>query len=249
MPPKPVVPNGGRVLEFDMPGLSIGVAEYEEGPTGCTVFAFEGGAVFSADIRGGSNGTIGTDYGFGHAICFAGGSLLGLESASGVAVELFERRGHPEVVWNDVPLVAGAIIFDFKSGRRSAVYPDRELGRAAMRAAVPGRFPMGQRGAGRLAGVGAVMSFDRGEPAGQGGAFRQAGDTKIAVFTVVNALGVIVDRQGRVVRGNLDRATGKRSLPNEESALTADPRPGNTTLTMVVTNQRLGGNALTQLSR
>ena len=27
-----------RVLEFDFPGLEIGVAEYDEGPTGCTVF-------------------------------------------------------------------------------------------------------------------------------------------------------------------------------------------------------------------
>ena len=30
-------PNA-RALEFDFPGLEIGIAEYEEGPTGCTVF-------------------------------------------------------------------------------------------------------------------------------------------------------------------------------------------------------------------
>jgi hypothetical protein len=27
------------VLEFDFPGLQVGVAAYEEGPTGCTVFS------------------------------------------------------------------------------------------------------------------------------------------------------------------------------------------------------------------
>ena len=34
----------GPVLELDFPGLRIGVAEYEEGPTGCTVFHFVNGA-------------------------------------------------------------------------------------------------------------------------------------------------------------------------------------------------------------
>ena len=28
----------GPTLTFDFPGLQIGVAEYDEGPTGCTVF-------------------------------------------------------------------------------------------------------------------------------------------------------------------------------------------------------------------
>ncbi len=51
-----------------------------------------------------------------------------------------------------------------------------------------------------------------GEPeqAGQGGAFGQFGGVKIAVFTVVNALSALVDRQGSVVRGNYDSKTGKR---------------------------------------
>ena len=39
-------------LTFDFPGLRIGVAEYDEGPTGCTVFHFEGGAMLERDVRG-----------------------------------------------------------------------------------------------------------------------------------------------------------------------------------------------------
>jgi hypothetical protein len=27
-----------RELRFDFPGLRVGIAEYEDGPTGCTVF-------------------------------------------------------------------------------------------------------------------------------------------------------------------------------------------------------------------
>jgi L-aminopeptidase/D-esterase-like protein len=129
-----------RELRFDFPGLRIGVAEYEEGPTGCTVFHLPpGGAACAIDVRGGSPGTIG-NYEWAHAICFAGGSLYGLEAACGVAAELLAARGNT-VGWTDIEVVPGAIIFDF--GRReNAIYPDRELGRAALRAARPGVFPL-----------------------------------------------------------------------------------------------------------
>ena len=42
----------GRVLEFDFPGLEIGVAHYAEGPTGATVFRFVDKAVGAVDVRG-----------------------------------------------------------------------------------------------------------------------------------------------------------------------------------------------------
>ena len=45
-----------RVLELDFPGLEIGVAEYAEGPTGCTVFHFPRDASMHIDVRGGSPG-------------------------------------------------------------------------------------------------------------------------------------------------------------------------------------------------
>ena len=41
-----------RALEFDFPGLEIGIAEYEEGPTGCTVFHFPKTASLAIDVRG-----------------------------------------------------------------------------------------------------------------------------------------------------------------------------------------------------
>jgi 6-aminohexanoate-oligomer endohydrolase len=235
-----------RELHFDFPGLRVGIAEYEEGPTGCTVFHLPpGGAACSVDIRGGSPGTLG-NYEWAHAVCFAGGSLYGLEAACGVAAELMVMRGHT-VGWEDVELVLGAIVYDF--GRReNAVYPDANLGRQALRAAQEGVFPLGRCGAGRSVTVGKTFGFEQGEFSGQGGAFRQIGETKIAVFTVVNAFGAIVDREGNVVRGHYDAERGTRSpLVEALEGQLPQPPPGNTTLTLVVTNEQLTRRELRQL--
>jgi L-aminopeptidase/D-esterase-like protein len=240
----------GPALTFDFAELEIGVAEYDQGPTGCTVFLFPKGAATSIDVRGGASGLIG-NYEWNHAICLAGGSLYGLEATVGVTAELFARRGY-STNWGSFALASGAIIYDYR-GRDNSIYPDKALGRAAAQAARPGVFPLGARGAGRSAGCGGW--FDRGEPCGQGGAFRQVGPTKVAVFCVVNALGVIVDWQGQVVRGNRDPATGRREHYRNElerriaGQISATPPHGNTTLTVVVTNQKLDSAALRQISR
>ena len=243
----------GPELRFDFPGLEVGVAEYDEGPTGCTVLSFPAGAASSIDVRGGSPGVSGVGYELVHAICLAGGSLYGLEAAAGVAAELLARRDY-RTGWLEIPLVAGAIIFDW-GPRDNAVYPDKELGRAALRAARPGVFPLGARGAGRSATAGKLFAYEEGEPAGQGAAFRQVGETKLAVFTVVNAVGAIVDRNGEVVLGHYERESGVRRalVPGVEERLASGvpvrPPPGNTTLTVVATNLRMDTRQLRTLGR
>jgi L-aminopeptidase/D-esterase-like protein len=236
------------VLEFDFPGLEIGVAEYAEGPTGCTVFHFPAGVATAVDIRGGYPGVVG-NYEWNHAICFAGGSLYGLEAAFGVTAELFARRNYA-TEWGAFALVSGAIIYDY--GRRETrIYPDKALGRAALQAARAGVFPLGARGVGRSASCGWFAP----EASGQGAAFRQIGDVKIAVFIVVNATGVVVNRQGEVVRGNLDTASGRRYPVQAELekrlglGMNNERKQGNTTLTLVVTNLKLDGMSLRQLSK
>ncbi len=241
----------GPFLEYDFPSFEVGVAEYDEGPTGCTVFHFLHGADTSIDARGGWVGTIG-DYQRNLAICLAGGSLPGLEATAGIGAELWDRAGR---ALDRMPLVSGAICFDY-GGRENRVYPDYALGRAAVRAARAGLFPLGARGAGRSATCGKVLDYARGEPSGQGGAFRQVGPTKVAAFTVVNALGVVLDREGGVARGNLDRQTGRREHPYAEMLRRAESGQqtdvafrGNTTLTVVITNQKLSRLELTQFGR
>ena len=262
--------RGARELRFDFPGLQVGIAEYAEGPTGCTVFLFPDRAMVTADVRGGSPGTTGTDAvrlgyeaAFVDAIVFAGGSAYGLAAADGVRSELLAsgRRG---VRWGNIASVLGAIIYDF-GVRANTIHPDRELGQAALRAAVPGVFPLGARGAGRSATVGKLYGRAYMEHAGQGGAFVQVGPTRIAVFTVVNSVGVLVDRAGRAVRGNRDPRSGVRSLYSQDLASGAaagkrkavlpplpEPRPdgvtGNTTITLLLVNQKLGYADLQRLA-
>ena len=242
----------GPVLEFDFPSLHIGIAEYEEGPTGCTVFYFPNGAKSVVDVRGGMPGTLqgitAADGGMS-AICFAGGSLYGLEAVTGVSAEIFAQSGY-----SGVHGVRGAIIYDFF--RANWIYPDKTLGRAALRVAKPGVFPLGARGAGRSATCGKwLLKPFEWESAGQGGAFRQTGPTKVAVFSVVNSLGAIMDRQGNIVRGHYNPETGKRHKltdavnlpPSDDDG--ANPSVGNTTLTLVVTNQKISIDELRQLAK
>ncbi len=249
----PIRTEGGeRVLEFDFPGFHIGTAEYPDGPTGVTVLHFPNGAVADMDIRGGATGVIG-DYGFVHAIVLAGGSLFGLEAASGVTAELLARGGF-NVSWGTIPLVSGGIVYDFRP-RANSIYPDKRLGRAALGSAEPGRFSLGARGAGASVAVGKGFASGQPEAAGQGAAYREIDGAKIFVCTVVNAMGVVYDRNGRIVRGNLHPDTGQRSSFLADLAGKADlasqpaPTGGNTTLTVLVTNQAVRGHELTQLGR
>lgn len=238
-------------IEFDWAALHIGAAWYEGGPSGCTVFYFPDKARTAADIRGGMHASLYSDYLENgksddlDAICFAGGSIYGLEAATGVTAELLARSGYAKNIYK----TSGAIIWDL--WRDNMIYPDKELGRAALRAARPGLFPMGWQGVGCSPGCGGGFGP---EGTGQGGAFRQIGPTKLAVFTVVNAFGAIHNRKGEVVRGNLDKKTGKRTSYVEnveriiaEHGTAPKPRTHNTTLTLVVTNQKVSD--LDQLAR
>ncbi|MBA4157978.1 MAG: P1 family peptidase [Gemmatimonadetes bacterium] len=271
--PVPRTSFEGPALEFDFPGLHIGVAEYDEGPTGATVFYFPQGVMAAVDVRGGAPGTIGTDFlrlsypsSFVDAISFAGGSSYGLAAATGAADAIRSMR-EDAGSWGNIATVPGAIIFDLGPRRFNAIVPDETLGRAALRAARPGRFPLGPRGAGRFAMQGGYYDsrgiMDRRQHSGQGGAFRQIGPTKVAVFTIVNSLGVIVDRQGRVARCGGDpaaecgtaadllaRTLDQRTQGAPVAAL--DPSSAgpttNTTLTLVVTNQKLDIWALQRLA-
>jgi L-aminopeptidase/D-esterase-like protein len=183
------------------------------------------------------------------AICFAGGSLLGLQAVTGVTAELFAQK---QYLLDDIPVVRGAILFDF--ARPNIIYPDHTLGRMAIRSARSNWFPFGRRGAGCSANLGAGLDWSGTEPGGQGGAFRQVGLTKVAVFSVVNAIGAIVDRSGSVVRGHYNQETNRRVSLFEQIQLStgqpsADAPTRNSTLTIVITNQKLELRQLTQLGR
>lgn len=247
----PVIVQDG--VRFDLPGVRIGTAEYAEGPTGCNVFHFPEGALCEVDARGGSPGVYYPATRI-QALFLSGGSLYGLEVGTGVARELFAER--QRAVVGAIGLVSGAIIYDYVR-RSTLVFPDRRLGAAAFRAAVPGRFPVGARGAGCSASIGQIGSRRfQPEQGGQGCAVGKIGDATIGVFTVLNPLGGIFDRQGQLMRGFLDRETGQRRPLDyilrhhpEELGQAQGTAGSHTTITAVIIDRAVPAWDLRQLGR
>tara|TARA_B100000949_G_scaffold178799_1_gene159702 strand:+ start:370 stop:1803 length:1434 start_codon:yes stop_codon:yes gene_type:complete len=258
--------DSGTVTEIDWPMLSIGTGQYEDGPTGLTVLRFGKKVNAAVDARGGGPGTVNAEYlklGYVQpeldAIVLSGGSWYGLEAVTGANTALIDdgyRGGH----WDNVGLVVGSIIYDFGGRRLNEIYPDKRLAQLALRAAEPGTFPNGAYGAGRSAVNGGI--FGCNARSGQGSAYRQIGDVKIAVFTVVNALGVVTDRNGNTVacyKGDnwpeqlkttdLMRAAPASLQPgwNGETERTA-PDQKNTTISVVVTNRSMSSAELQRLA-
>jgi L-aminopeptidase/D-esterase-like protein len=254
----------GPVLAFDFPEVHVGIAEYAEGPTGTTVFYFPEPVKAAIDVRGGAPGVVNSDplrlhydAAYTNAVCFSGGSSYGLSAATGVAEAIKEMNEDPGN-WNEIAFVPGAIIFDLGGRRLNAITPDAALGKAALRAARPGAFPLGAQGAGRFT----MQGWYLGDPqhSGQGGAFRQIGRVKVAVFTVVNPGGAVVDREGNIVRCSRPRC-GEIAERLEEQLVRRipdrDPEAGpeagagrttNTTITLVVTNVKMPVAALQRLA-
>lgn len=264
---KPVLNAGERVLRFDWPALEIGTGEYEEGPTGVTVFHFAKRSLAAVDVRGGAPGTVNTDYlrlGYDvpelDAVVFAGGSWYGLEDTTAVATAL-KDDGVRDGAFDNIALSVGAIIYDLGSRRLNEVYPDKRLAQAAFRAARPGVFPLGAQGAGRFAVTGDY--FGCNAYSGQGGAFRQIGQVKIAAFVVANAYGVVNTRDGKVAAcypdkawpGAVRTADLLAGLPQSRAAgWSGAPASGqvhgarNTTVSLIVTNQKLSPDELQRLA-
>lgn len=248
---EPVIVEDGE--RFDLPGVRIGTAEYREGPTGCNVFHFPEGATCEVDARGGSPGIYYPTTRI-EALFLSGGSLYGLEVGTGIARELFGQRRRAAV--GTIGLVTGAIIFDYVR-RSTLVFPDQRLGAAAFRAAVPGRFPIGARGAGCSASIGQIGGGRfMPEPSGQGCAVGKIGDATIGVFTVLNPLGAIFDRQGQLLRGYMDRETGtRRSLDDiianhpAELGLMQGTAGSHTTITAVIIDRQVPAIELRQFGR
>ncbi|WCL53391.1 P1 family peptidase [Gimibacter soli] len=264
-----VLNKSDRTMDFDWPLLHVGTGEYEDGPTGVTVFHFQKRVLVQVDVRGGGPGTVnapymdlGYDFPELDTIVFSGGSWYGLESVTAVASALKDdgiRDGDAFSMEPNIAMSVGSIIFDFGSRRLNEIYPDKRLAQAAFRAAKPGAFPLGARGAGRFAKSGGF--FGCNAFSGQGGAFKQVGDLKIAAFVVANPYGVITDRDGKIAacykaKGwpkDLKTAELMQDFPESRKegwtggdAETASAK--NTTISLIVTNQKLTPPELKRLA-
>ncbi len=246
----------------DISGILVGHASDYDGLTGCTVILCEKGAVAGGDIRGGATGTQEWDLLSPlnvtdriHAVCFAGRSVYGLEAASGVRKYLEHKGIGFQFGPVKVPLVVGAILFDFAIGKPS-IRPTREMGESAAAAASDRAVEEGAVGAGTGATVGKLMGMKQAMKSGIGSATVELpGGFKVAALAAVNAFGDVRDPStGRIIAGarrspdSMEFVDTSRGM--KMRAVQPPPSRENTTLVVVATNAALTkveANKLAQL--
>jgi L-aminopeptidase/D-esterase-like protein len=214
-------------------GTAVGHWTDANGRTGCTVVLAPDGAVGGVDVRGAAPGTLGTDalrpgmlIERAHAVLLTGGSAFGLAAAGGVMHYLDELGRGYTIGPFQVPIVAGAVIFDLSVGDPRA-RPDADAGHAACQAAT--RAPeTGAVGAGTGASV-AKAGGRAAQPGGVGIASDRVGGALVAAIVVANSVGGIWDDERHEWIAPLTDWDGTSNL-----------LPGtNTTIGVIVTDAEL----------
>ena len=190
-----MIKPGPRNLITDVDGINIGNAADAAARTGVTVVLPDGGAVASADVRGGAPGTREMELLDPtcmveriDAICLSGGSVHGLAASDAVVGWLHERdRGFSLGSWH-LPIVPGAIIFDLGmcgAGNKGRYPGYGDLARMACDDAGPD-FALGNIGAGMGATAGGLK--------GGLGSASAIGDNglQVAALVVANSVGEVV---------------------------------------------------------
>jgi L-aminopeptidase/D-esterase-like protein len=245
------VSSGAQLPE----GFAAGHWTDREAATGCTVvLAPEGGAVASADVRGGAPATRQIDplhplanAPAAHAILMTGGSAFGLAAAEGVMRWLEERgRGLP-TPGGVVPLVSAAVVYDLAVGD-AARRPGPDEGYAACEAASTEPEP-GSVGAGTGASVGKLFGRPSSVKGGVGLAVQHLPHpegARVCALAVVNAFGDVIAEDGRVLAGTrAEDGTFVGSTALLRKRLIAPPGlereeiAGNTTLVCLMTDAAL----------
>ncbi len=245
----------GRIT--DVAGLLIGHASDPDARTGCTVVI--GPFRAAVDIRGSATGTREIEalsplhlVERADAILLTGGSAYGLAAADGVMAWLEEQGdfGFDTGVAR-VPIVPAAVLFDLATGRADR-RPDAAMGRAAC-AAADVTVPEGRVGAGTGATVGKVLGPGHTMPGGVGTASVRASGYTVGALAVVNALGDVLDGQGRIIAGaRADDGSFADSTAVVRAGVAGPPMtpPGTaTTLCVVATDAPLDRSALIGLAR
>ena len=246
----------------DIPGVLVGHASDYDGLTGCTAILCEAGAVAGGDIRGSATGT--TDWDVLtprhvtdriHGVSFAGRSVFGIEAASGVRSFLEHKGVGFQFGGVRIPIVPGAIIFDFGIGKTS-VRPTREMGEVAAAAATNKAVEEGAVGAGTGATVGKTLGMRQAMKSGLGSwTIELDGRYKgvlVSALAVVNAVGDVRDPATRKIVAGARTSTTSRDFADGARVMmtgAAAPAAGqNTTLVVVATNAQLSKIEATKLA-
>ncbi len=134
-----MIRTGPRNLITDVEGLRVGQAEDAAARTGVTVLVADAPATAVVDVRGGAPGTRETEaldptglVGAVDAIVLSGGSVYGLDAASGVTAWLAANGRGFRVIPTapPAPIVPAAILFDLANGGEKNWGDDAALSRA-----------------------------------------------------------------------------------------------------------------------
>lgn len=172
-----------------------------------------------------------------HALLFTGGSAFGLGAADGVMKWLKEQNRGYQTPWAIVPIVPAAVVFDLNFGSNSA-WPDVQSGYQACCDAQESNTKEGNIGAGTGATVGKWKGIDFRMKGGVGVASKNVDELIVTALAVVNAVGDVVDEQGKILAGARD-SSGKffgEHDPHRTFARGKVLENTNTTLVAVMTN-------------
>lgn len=230
-------------------GFRVGHWTDENALTGCTVVLPPPGNVTSCDIRGSSPSSrelallhLDRKLTEVHAVLLTGGSAFGLAAAQGVVDWLAERGIGYQTGVTPVPIVPAAVVFDLGAGD-PAVRPGPAEGRAACEQAVEAPVATGPIGAGTGATVGKWAGLEFGVRGGLGIGRAQEAGHSVAALAVVNAVGDVLDAQGRVIAGSRSPDPSYRPpLPSDQGF------PAATVLAVVTTAANLDKRAVRWLA-
>lgn len=237
--------------------IKIGHVTDNENETGATVILFENMTPCSYYLAGSAPATRDisvlepTAFVPGvHALCLSGGSAFGLAAADGVMQWLKEHaRGLP-TAHGVVPIVPAASIYDFSANSNDS--PTREMGYQACQNAKIQNFTSGRIGAGTAATVGKLMPQYQASLGGLGIAtYQNTQGLEVMVLAVVNAVGDIVNTQGKVIAGAMDESGEfvnlHKAILNGEKIQTDIQT--NTTLISIMTNATFDKPALARIAK
>lgn len=232
--------------------IRVGHYTHFEGATGCTVILCPEGTVGGVDQRGGAPGTRETDLlrpmhlvETVNAVLLSGGSAFGLSAADGVMRYLEESGiGYCSRSGFLVPIVPAAILMDLAIGQ-PGIRPDAAMGYAACEVATSDPVAQGTIGIGTGCRIGAMYGNEFATKGGIGSAAIFLDDELIvAALIAVNAVGDVVDEQGRIIAGLRTPPDGNNfaGMLNALKPLARQRVPeseNNTVIGVVATNAKL----------
>lgn len=239
-------------------GVTVGHASDMSGGTGVSVILFDKPAMGAADISGMATSTRQTDSldmmhpGTQiHAICFAGGSALGLNAAAGVSSYLEEKGIGLDLGVAKLPVVPTSVIYDL-SFMDPQARPTPEMAYEACLGASSDPVGQGCVGVGTGATSGKLRGMVNATKSGIGSSLvNGSSGIKMGSIVVANPFGDILGENGAIVAGARE---GKSFINSFQAIAAGETRsrfgsPSNTTLCLLVTDAYLDKIVAMQVAR